>query len=121
MNALRERTHGGCWSAVWVHTWPGCCSSIAAMHLHRIVSALLVGAALLGTPLAASAEPVPIAEQAAPATTRRVVSVDDAASYAQREQQSPNAAKFEGGSSTIYIGGGAVTVLLVVLLIVLIL
>ena len=40
----------------------------------------------------------------------------DAAGYAQREQQSPKAAQFEGGSSTIYIGGGVVTVLLVVIL-----
>jgi hypothetical protein len=91
------------------------------MHLHRIVSALLVGAVVLGAPLAVAAEPAPIAEQATPATARKLVSVDDAAGYAKREQQSPNAAKFEGGSSTIYIGGSVVTVLLVVILIVLIL
>ena len=91
------------------------------MHLHRILSTLLVGAVLLGAPPAASAEPAPIAEQATPATTRKLVTVDDAAGYAQRERQSPKAAEFEGGSSTIYIGGGVVTVLLVVILVLLIL
>jgi hypothetical protein len=59
------------------------------MNLHRALSALLVGAALLGTPIAASAEPAPTTERAAPVTTRKVVSVGDAAAYAQREQQSP--------------------------------
>jgi hypothetical protein len=91
------------------------------MHLHRSVLALVAGAALLGTPLAAAAQPAPIAEQATAPSTRKPVSGDDAAGYAQREKQSPKAAQFEGGSTTIYIGGGVVTVLLVVILIVLIL
>ena len=75
----------------------------------------------MGAPLAAFAEPAPIAEQTTPPTTRKLVSVDDAAGYAQREQQSPKAAKFEGDSNTMYIGGSAVTLLLVVILSVLIL
>jgi hypothetical protein len=91
------------------------------MHLYRSLSALLVGAALLGTPLAASAEPAPIAEHATAPTARKLVSADDAAGYAQREQQSPKAAQFEGGSSTIYIGGGVVTVLLIVIVVLLVL
>jgi len=91
------------------------------MHLHRILSTLLIGAALLGTPLAASAEPAPVAAQSTPTTIPKLVAADDAMLYAQREQQSPEAVKFEGGGESIYIGGSVVTLLLVLLLVVIIL
>ena len=80
-----------------------------------------MGAALLGAPLTASAEPAPIAAQSTPANTSKLVTAGDATAYAQREKQSPEAAKFQGGGEGIYIGGGAVTLLLVVLIIVLVL
>jgi hypothetical protein len=86
-----------------------------------MLSTLLIGAALLGTPLAASAEPAPIAAQSTPTTTPNLVTIDDAMRYAQREKQSPEAAKFEGGGESIYIGGSVVTVLLVLLIVVIIL
>jgi len=93
----------------------------AVMHLHRILSTLLIGAALLGTPLAASAEPAPVAAQSRPTNPPKLVTADDAMRYAQREKQSPEAAKFEGGGESLYIGGSLVTVLLVLLLVVIIL
>lgn len=84
---------------------------------------ILVCAALLGAPLAASATPAPPAITA-PSThatpAARPATTPAAASYADREAQSTEAAKFEGGRGAIYIGGGAVTVLLLVLLIVLV-
>jgi hypothetical protein len=91
------------------------------MQLHRIFSTLVLGAVLLGTPLAASAEPAPVAAQSIPASAPKAQVVDDAGRYAQREQQSPAAATFEGGGESIYIGGGLLTVVIILLLIVIIL
>lgn len=91
------------------------------MQLHRILANLLVAAALVGAPLAASADRTPVAAQVAPAHTPNATAVADAERYAEREKQSPASAKFEGGGEAIYIGGGALTVVLIILLIVIIL
>ena len=77
------------------------------MQLQHILSTVLTAAVLLGTPLAASAEPASSAAQLTTTSAPRVAVVDDAALYAQREQQSPAAAKFEGGGNGVYIGGSA--------------
>jgi ABC-type taurine transport system substrate-binding protein len=91
------------------------------MQRHRSLSTLLTAAVLVGTPLAASAEPKPIAAQSVATPTPKAAVADDAELYAQREQQSPAAAKFEGGGESIYIGGSVLTVVLILLLIVVVL
>lgn len=91
------------------------------MQFHRILSSCLVAAALVGTPLAASAEPARLAAQTMPAREAKPAAVVDAERYAERERQAPAAAKFEGGGEGVYIGGGVLTVVLVVLLLVIIL
>ena len=90
------------------------------MQFHRILSSCLVAAALVGPPLSASAEPTRLA-QTTPAREAKPAAVADARHYAEREQQAPAAAKFEGGGEGVYIGGGVLTVVLIVLLLVLIL
>lgn len=91
------------------------------MQFHRILSTSLLAAALLGAPLAASAEPAPVAAQHAPGRTANPSVVADAERYGERELQSPASAKFEGGSEGVYIGGSALAVVLIILLIVVIL
>lgn len=90
------------------------------MKLHQTLSSLLVAASLVGAPIMAAADPAPITARSAPANTPKPASAEDVAHYAQAEQQSQDAAKFEGGARGIYIGGGALTVLLIVLLVIII-
>ena len=89
------------------------------MQLHRILSNLLIAAALVGTPVVAFADPAPITAPAKPTNAPTPAPTEDLARYAQAEQQSPATADFEGGRSTIVIGGGVLTVVLIVLLIIL--
>ena len=86
---------------------------------HRLLASLFVGATLVGAPLVAAADPKPVAAQVAPAEQPKLATPDETAGYAEREQQAPAAAEFDGGARGIYIGGGALTLLLVVLIIVL--
>jgi hypothetical protein len=91
------------------------------MQFHRILSSCLVVAALVGTPLVASADSAPVAAQTTPSREAKPAAVADAEGYAAREKQSPAAAKFEGGGEGVYIGSGALTLVLIVLLLVVIL
>jgi hypothetical protein len=86
---------------------------------HRLLASLFIGASLVGTPLVAAADPKPVAAQVAPTDKPKLATPDETAGYAEREQQAPAAAEFDGGARGIYIGGGALTLLLVVLIIVL--
>ena len=79
------------------------------MQLHRILSSSLIAAALVGAPIAASADPA------------REASVTDAQRYAELEKESPAAATFQGGGQGVYIGGGALTIVLIILLVLVIL
>jgi hypothetical protein len=86
---------------------------------HRLLASLIVGATLVGAPLVAVADRTPTAAQIAPTNQPKLATPDETANYAEREQQTPAPAQFDGGGSGIYIGGGALTLLLVVLIIVL--
>lgn len=93
------------------------------MKLSRILSQLVLATTLIGAPLVAAAAPVPATptSESTPARAPSATPASDAARYAEREQQTPAAASFEGGGQGVYIGGSVVTVLLVLLLIVIIL
>jgi hypothetical protein len=91
------------------------------MQFHRILSRCFVAAALVATPIAASAEPAPVAAQLTGVAEQQPAAVTDAERYAELEKESPATAKFEGGARGIYIGGGALTIVLIVLLLVIIL
>ncbi len=78
----------------------------------------------LATTLAVGAPAVAFATPAAPAAVQTVKvqaptpSAADASGYAQREQQEPKAASFQGGDLVVVgISGGAILVLLFLLLI----
>jgi hypothetical protein len=68
--------------------------------------------------------PTPTAEidpHAAETSSPRPPAADkDAASFAAREQQSPDLANFKGGGVYIYLGSGAALVLVIVLLLILV-
>jgi hypothetical protein len=94
------------------------------MQLQRVFSRVVIASSLLGTPVAAFADPAPIAARSTSVTTPGKTAValeEDAARYAQLERQSPAAGKFEGGGESIYIGGSVLTVVLVLLLVIIIL
>jgi hypothetical protein len=92
------------------------------MQLQRLFSSVLIAGSLLGTPIAAFADRAPIAATSASATKPTKTAVgEDAARYAELEQQSPAAGKFQGGGEGVYIGGSVLTVVLILLLIVIIL
>lgn len=90
------------------------------MSARSILSRYLIAAALVGTPLAASADTAPVATQSMPAQVK-TATTSDATRYAELEKQTPAAAKFEGGAEAVYIGGSVLTVVLIILLIVIIL
>lgn len=95
------------------------------MQLTRALTHLLVSASLVGAPalVAADPTPTPIASHASQATRATAPKPADAAEvsrYAQLEEQSADAAKFEGGGNGIYIGGSALTIVLIVLLLIII-
>lgn len=90
-----------------------------AMTHKYLASTLLAGAALVGAPLAATADPRPV-----PAQTERgpkAAAADETVSYAEREAQDKDkaVAEFDGGARGIYIGGGALTIALLVVIIIL--
>ncbi|MBV9495799.1 MAG: hypothetical protein JOZ54_16245 [Acidobacteria bacterium] len=68
--------------------------------------------------------PTPTAEvdphSAETSSTQQPAADKEAASFAAREQQSPDLANFKGGGVYIYLGSGAALVLLIVLLIILV-
>jgi hypothetical protein len=75
----------------------------------------------LAAPAVASAAPKPpVAAQLVRApTTPQKATPADGSSYAKREQQNPQVAKYEGGSMIVVgISGGALLVILLVLLLI---
>jgi|KBSMisStandDraft_5_1062788.scaffolds.fasta_scaffold810671_2 hypothetical protein len=68
--------------------------------------------------------PTPSAEvdphAAVTSSPRQPAADKDAASFAAREQQSPDIANFKGGGVYIYMGSGAALVLFIILLIILV-
>lgn len=91
------------------------------MRFHHLLSSCLIATALVGTPLAASADPDPIVARTIPSPAAKAADMADAERYAAREKQTPAAATFEGGSNSVYIGGSALTVVLIILLVVIVL
>jgi hypothetical protein len=80
----------------------------------------LLAALTLAAPAAAFAAPQrPIATQVTTAPAPVKATATDTSSYAQREQQEPQVANYEGGSVIVVgISGGALIVLLLILLLI---
>ena len=87
----------------------------------RPASLGLLAALWFAAPAVASAAPEPLAStQVVPAPMGpRTAAPADVSSYAQREQQDPQVASYQGGSVVVIgISGGALIVLLLILLLI---
>jgi hypothetical protein len=84
--------------------------------LFRTAAVLFASSVALGAPAAYAAPEAPVAAHTV--TVKAPQAAPNASSYAEREQQDPRAAEFQGGDTVVVgISGGAILVLLVLLLI----
>lgn len=82
------------------------------------IASLAILAGLAGAPAVALADTAPVAVEVQKTAAPAPASQSDVSNYAQRENQSKQAADFQGGNTVIVMSGAAFVVLVLLLLII---